>query len=512
VLFPALITAGCCVCRQLVHQLLPWALIVHLCLAVWMYGDPDALVSEPVKLYSKRWEDMYNDFVAGKASWDSVSLVPKLLRMNVFPLAALFVVYVGGKIAWRLMGKWLANIVRWVPFTAVDFCNMPQCLLFCCCSNCLFYALCCCLCYRKTVKAKRDNPRFTAPFAIRQVYGDEMSLTAEQTAAGWCTVPDPDRPGCRMIVKKWLSDGVISGVAHRAGELVLTWQYISEGNIASYNMMANPEYTAIVSAIMDGSDKLKTNKGTNDDLEAAKQYMEQTRPQTGGQSHLRHVVSSPTVPSGPVHQQQHKYAPTLPAQPHGDVYASQPLYSGAGGGVPTLQPAPQLFMFGRAAGNNRVAPIDETAVNGGGIELATAAGSPQDRQLGATGGKDGFATFSRSSVVSDIPLEEAAARKAEPLPQPDERNVADSEAASRPTSSIGRQPSRQPSHASVNKTATPVLSETLPGAVNDVGTPQAAVQAAAATPMQTPTPQQHRDDDRPVIATDLDTTSIPDIV
>jgi hypothetical protein len=175
------------------------------------------------------------------------------------------------------------------------------------------------------------------------------------------------------------------------------------------------------------------------------------------------------------------------------VYAS-------GGNAPVLQPAPQLFTFGKSGGN-RVAPIDESAV-GGDIELATAS-DPKvitDGTLHAEG-KEGFATFSRSSVISDIPLEETAARTLKQLPQPDENKV---EAVGRPTSSLGRQPSRQPSQASVNKT--PVLSEALPGAVNDVPTPQ---------PPTTTQVEAAGDPDgsgRPAFANDLETTSLPDVV
>jgi hypothetical protein len=84
----------CVFAFQLAARLFPWALVIHLVLAVWMYGDTTNLVSGPVNIGSDKWEKLYVDFVEGRADWDKIGLIPKLLRDNVFPIAVLLVFYV----------------------------------------------------------------------------------------------------------------------------------------------------------------------------------------------------------------------------------------------------------------------------------------------------------------------------------------------------------------------------------------------------------------------------------
>ena len=100
-------------CSQLVLSLLPFAVIIHLLLAVWMYGDPDNLVSEPVDFKNKKWEAYYNDFLHDHSNFDKIGLVPKLLRENVFSVAALLVFYVVVmRIVWPVIVKPLVRIIR----------------------------------------------------------------------------------------------------------------------------------------------------------------------------------------------------------------------------------------------------------------------------------------------------------------------------------------------------------------------------------------------------------------
>jgi hypothetical protein len=71
-----------------------WALLLHLAIAVWMYGDPDTLVSGPVRVGNAKWEEQYDSYVSGASSSDKISLGPKLLRACVFPVAVLFFIIV----------------------------------------------------------------------------------------------------------------------------------------------------------------------------------------------------------------------------------------------------------------------------------------------------------------------------------------------------------------------------------------------------------------------------------
>ncbi len=85
-------------CPQLVRSLLTWALVLHLALAVWMYGNSETLESGPVQLGSKSWADTYEEWVSGQSGVDKLGVRTRLLRGNVFPIALLLLVILGTKI------------------------------------------------------------------------------------------------------------------------------------------------------------------------------------------------------------------------------------------------------------------------------------------------------------------------------------------------------------------------------------------------------------------------------
>ena len=85
---------GCAVTWQLPKQLLVWALLLHLAVAVWMYGNPSTLASGPVSLGSLAVNEVYNDYVSRSSSLDRLGVVPVLLRGTVVPVAVLFAVIV----------------------------------------------------------------------------------------------------------------------------------------------------------------------------------------------------------------------------------------------------------------------------------------------------------------------------------------------------------------------------------------------------------------------------------
>ena len=122
------------------------------------------------------------------------------------------------------------------------------------CRRVLYFLLCCWCCNRDSSKEKQGNPKFTSPYTIHIPRGQDHKVTKDDAAAGWQLVADPERPGCQMLVKKWVEDGNCCGVPVRAGEYMLTWQFISEHEISSYNILANPVYTGNVMAMLDGRD------------------------------------------------------------------------------------------------------------------------------------------------------------------------------------------------------------------------------------------------------------------
>ena len=96
---------------QLTLNLLPYALLIHLALAIWFYGDPRTLVSGPISYGMKSWRESYTEFLMDKESWDPVGLIPKLLRDNVFPVAAFLLIFAGLKLFWYWFGPAVMAVV-----------------------------------------------------------------------------------------------------------------------------------------------------------------------------------------------------------------------------------------------------------------------------------------------------------------------------------------------------------------------------------------------------------------
>lgn len=109
---------------------------------------------------------------------------------------------------------------------------------------------------RVTSKDKQNNPKYTSTYTIHLQQGIPYVLKPKDEAAGFMIISDPDRPRCKMVVKKWLQDGVCCGVPYQAGDYVLTWQFISQTQVASYNILANPVYAPAMAALLDGRDLL----------------------------------------------------------------------------------------------------------------------------------------------------------------------------------------------------------------------------------------------------------------
>lgn len=113
------------------------------------------------------------------------------------------------------------------------------------------------MCDRRREKPKRHNPRFTATFAIRLEPGDPWVPSPEAIELGLRLVDDNTRGDkCKVVVKVWTSDGVFHGIPHRKEQPKLTWQVIAERFIVSYDMVANPDYTAIRAHMADVVDRV----------------------------------------------------------------------------------------------------------------------------------------------------------------------------------------------------------------------------------------------------------------
>ncbi len=115
---------------QLVCDLLPWALLIHLALAVWFYGA-DTLKSGPVQLPIHSWEVMYQKFTGRTLAFDKIDLLPKLRRQAAFPVALLLFILVVAKLGWKLFGRFLKDVLGYGVCVFVSApSRIPCCVYF----------------------------------------------------------------------------------------------------------------------------------------------------------------------------------------------------------------------------------------------------------------------------------------------------------------------------------------------------------------------------------------------
>lgn len=222
--------------RDALH-LLRYAILAHLAISAWMYGNNDVLRSELVTssvLTSNTGgaineEDAaevalaYNRFVNETAPYDPLSIGPKVLRANVFPLFLLWLVV----FLWVLYG-WIRAIVGPILKVFVGrIIRVLTCGLFC------------------VDKAKVSSEseaygmhKYTGVFGM---YVDGRSrLTQDEIDRGWILVQEGDY---KVKYLTWPdSEPDALGIRHEPGSFKLTWQKIMENSPHSYHMAVNPKY------------------------------------------------------------------------------------------------------------------------------------------------------------------------------------------------------------------------------------------------------------------------------
>jgi hypothetical protein len=134
---------ACCVlmcirCTQLARSLLLLAMLFHLAVAVWMYGNPRTIASGPAQLGNKRLEQIYNDYVSGQSLYDKLGLVPILLRGTVLPVAVLFVCVFLFMVVKKFVAAPALSMLVYVRLLANDSSTAHSC-----CCRCLLPVACC---------------------------------------------------------------------------------------------------------------------------------------------------------------------------------------------------------------------------------------------------------------------------------------------------------------------------------------------------------------------------------
>jgi len=92
----------------LATDLMPWAALIHLLVAVWMYGNNDVLLSDVfstslVGMGDENTQAAYDEWKVKLEVWDPLGVVPRLVRANVLPLVLLSF----GVLVWLIFGNLL---------------------------------------------------------------------------------------------------------------------------------------------------------------------------------------------------------------------------------------------------------------------------------------------------------------------------------------------------------------------------------------------------------------------
>jgi hypothetical protein len=272
----------------LLHAL-PWLVVLHAIVAVWVFGDDRVLPSLPITDVPVDVADTVDSRLRSYASssWDVLSVGQRLRRMSAFPFAVIAVV----GIVIAVLQLLLALLSR------------------------LLSALCTCCPRSSTGSARRRLPMFTGPFAVpvpsqcvcccsrrrrsaaAAPYVSSSTSTDAPAAPKAASTspkvhPDPglgdgagvvsvrvgggagtDTDGrvyisddvaasrtcaascgcCKtpalLETRVWTSDGAVDGNRVFTGNAMTTWHVIRETSLTSYDVLVNPMYNVAVSAM-----------------------------------------------------------------------------------------------------------------------------------------------------------------------------------------------------------------------------------------------------------------------
>ncbi|GMI01404.1 hypothetical protein TrVE_jg10724 [Triparma verrucosa] len=203
-------------------KLLPFIMIVHLAFAVWVYSNNETFQSECIPNVDALYE-----YVQEGSAHDSMNVIPRLLKRNVFPVFVIFLLLLA-LVVYETFGSWIVKaILNGTLGTVFNVLLFPL-------KKC--YKLCC---GGKVPIDKEFNPPFTKDFVRGYTKGTAApSLSA---AAGW--VLSKDENGLKVHTKNWIHDDDKGGVRRSAGEPKKTWEAIRDSQVHTYNIRHNPAYT-----------------------------------------------------------------------------------------------------------------------------------------------------------------------------------------------------------------------------------------------------------------------------
>lgn len=221
----------------LVAELLPYAILGHLCLAVWMYGEPGVTISPDVQLQNYRIPGIfepkqYYDTLLRllRSGGDQLGTAERMVRQNTFPMALLVLVIVFGIAIFRMLGRLWKVLAR--RLLTVLSCGMwaddPSKLVS------LIY------------QNREWNPPYSELFAKQLDPNEERVLTPQEVNEGWRI---DTKEGQNILSRGWPDTDEIDGTKHFKGQPMRTWEVIQSKNLHTYDVMRNEKYKFAIAAM-----------------------------------------------------------------------------------------------------------------------------------------------------------------------------------------------------------------------------------------------------------------------
>lgn len=214
---------------SLVVSIVPWGVVCHLVMALWILGNKGVLNSGPLDLSQfglsrNETQKAVDSFIEHTKAYDPLQVARAIVLSHVFPVAVFLLIVVICYVLVLTIGDLLIRAARY--FVVLITCG------WCC----------------KKITLPRDRrfvPPFTGTFVRELNPRDEYELLHDEVLDGW--VLETDAKSHQTLTKVWLADGVVHGVRHAKGDRKRTWEVLRDESLHSYVLTNNPVYKKALS-------------------------------------------------------------------------------------------------------------------------------------------------------------------------------------------------------------------------------------------------------------------------
>lgn len=216
-------------------SMLPYALILHLSIAIWMLSDPLVLYSPSIysntdiALLGSTASDVSSAFGGFSSNTDGTGLgiTDRLSRENIVPLLVLWCIVVAAWLLYNTAGVALLVLLR-------------QATALCCGGAAAARAA--------AAHHKLHLPPYTGVFTLPLNNNiTAFELDEYEVETGWRV--SRDAHGQLVRIRVWMGDAARFGLERAMEQPMLTWEVIAHSGIASYEIAANAVYAPAVRAI-----------------------------------------------------------------------------------------------------------------------------------------------------------------------------------------------------------------------------------------------------------------------